>query len=159
VTSMLYKHHGMSYGFSGDYREYFNELVDEEGVMYLMIANDMIHQLYPQAITIAEGMSEISSCTQGQRLVLLNLFIYIIKDVSGMPALCRPVAEGGVGFDYRLAMAVPDMWIKMLKEQSDDEWKMDDIVHTLTNRRHLVSFVIDFKFFTEVCVSDSVLGK
>lgn len=56
-----------------------------------------------------------------------------------MPALCRPVQEGGVGFDYRLAMAVPDMWIKMLKEQSDDEWKMGDVVHTLTNRRHLVS--------------------
>lgn len=55
-----------------------------------------------------------------------------------MPALCRPVKEGGVGFDYRLAMAVPDMWIKMIKEQSDDEWKLGDIVHTLTNRRHLV---------------------
>ena len=31
-----------------------------------------------------------------------------------MPALCRPVDEGGVGFDYRLAMAVPDTWIKVL---------------------------------------------
>lgn len=69
----------------------------------------------------------------------MSLLFTLFKDVSGMPALCRPVAEGGVGFDYRLAMAVPDMWIKMLKEQSDDEWKMDDIVHTLTNRRHLVS--------------------
>jgi 1,4-alpha-glucan branching enzyme len=56
-----------------------------------------------------------------------------------MPALCRPVPEGGVGFDYRLAMAVPDMWIKMLKDQSDDEWKMGEVIHTLTNRRHLVS--------------------
>jgi 1,4-alpha-glucan branching enzyme len=61
-----------------------------------------------------------------------------------MPALCRPVREGGVGFDYRLAMAVPDMWIKMLKEQSDDDWKMGDIVHTLTNRRHLVSCEINW---------------
>lgn len=55
VTSILYKHHGMSYGFSGDYREYFNDLVDEEGVMYLMLSNDMLHQLYPNVITIAEG--------------------------------------------------------------------------------------------------------
>ncbi|KAM3589104.1 alpha-1,4-glucan branching enzyme [Umbelopsis sp. WA50703] len=133
VTSMLYKHHGMSYGFSGDYREYFNELVDEEGVMYLMIANDMIHQLYPQAITIAE-------------------------DVSGMPALCRPVAEGGVGFDYRLAMAVPDMWIKMLKEQSDDEWKMDDIVHTLTNRRHLENNIVYAESHDQALVGDKTLA-
>ena len=39
-------------------------------------------------------------------------------DVSGMPTLCRPVEEGGVGFDYRLAMSIPDMWIKLLKEKS-----------------------------------------
>jgi len=60
-------------------------------------------------------------------------------DVSGMPGLCRPVAEGGVGFDYRLAMAIPDMWIKLLKEQKDDEWNLGNIVWTLTNRRHLVT--------------------
>lgn len=52
-----------------------------------------------------------------------------------MPAMCRPVEEAGIGFDYRLAMAIPDKWIKMLKEQSDDDWKMGDLVHTLTNRR------------------------
>jgi 1,4-alpha-glucan branching enzyme len=56
-----------------------------------------------------------------------------------MPALCRPVREGGIGFDYRLAMAIPDKWIKMLKEQQDDQWIMGDIVYVLTNRRHLVS--------------------
>jgi 1,4-alpha-glucan branching enzyme len=55
-----------------------------------------------------------------------------------MPGSCRSVREGGLGFDYRLAMAIPDMWIKMLKEQSDDEWKMGHIVHILTNRRYLV---------------------
>lgn len=52
-----------------------------------------------------------------------------------MPTLCRPVIEGGVGFDYRLSMAVPDMWIKYLKEKSDDDWEMGHIVHTLTNKR------------------------
>ena len=78
--------------------------------------------------------------------------ITIAEDVSGMPALCRPIREGGTGFDYRLAMAVPDMWIKYLKveqeylgmiskniflfqEKSDDDWSMGHIVHTLTNRR------------------------
>jgi len=110
VTSMLYKHHGIGYGFSGNYEEYFNDNVDEDAVVYLMLANTLIHSYYPQAITVAE-------------------------DVSGMPTLCRPVEEGGVGFDYRLGMAIPDMWIKLLKEKSDEEWDMGNIVHTLTNRR------------------------
>ena len=61
--------------------------------------------------------------------------ITVAEDVSGMPALCRPTPEGGGGFDYRLAMAVPDMWIKLLKEQRDEDWNIGDIVHTLTNRR------------------------
>jgi len=55
--------------------------------------------------------------------------------VSGMPSSCRPVSEGGLGFDYRLGMAIPDMWIKLLKEFKDDDWTMGNIVHTLTNRR------------------------
>lgn len=55
-----------------------------------------------------------------------------------MPTLCRPVSEGGIGFDYRLSMAIPDMWIKLLKEKADDEWDMGNIVFTLTNRRHMV---------------------
>ena len=71
----------------------------------------MIHNLYPQAITIAE-------------------------DVSGMPLLGVPSDVGGVGFDYRLSMAIPDMWIKLLKHKKDDEWDMANICFTLTNRRH-----------------------
>jgi len=84
VTSMMYVHHGIGTGFSGGYHEYFGPSVDEEGVVYLMLANEMLHDTYPEVITIAE-------------------------DVSGMPALCLPVPIGGVGFDYRLAMAIPDM--------------------------------------------------
>ena len=98
-------------GFSGGYHEYFGPGVDEDGVVYLMLANEMLHQLYPETITIAE-------------------------DVSGMPALCVPLSLGGVGFDYRLAMAIPDMWIKTLKELKDDEWDMEAICFLLTNRRH-----------------------
>ncbi|KAL6359591.1 hypothetical protein LRP88_07012 [Fusarium phalaenopsidis] len=111
VTSMLYIHHGMGTGFSGGYHEYFGADVDEEAVVYLMLANEMLHLLYPDVITIAE-------------------------DVSGMPALCLPLSLGGVGFDYRLAMAIPDMWIKILKELKDDDWDIGNICHTLTNRRH-----------------------
>jgi len=62
-----------------------------------------------------------------------------------MPTLCRPVSEGGVGFDYRLSMAVPDMWIKLLKEKSDDQWDIGNIVFTLTNRRYKVRMRMEKK--------------
>jgi len=111
VTSMLYTHHGIGTGFSGGYHEYFGPGVDEDGVVYLMIANEMLRNLYPDATTIAE-------------------------DVSGMPGLCVKLSLGGVGFDYRLAMAIPDMYIKMLKEGTDSEWEIGNIAFELTNRRH-----------------------
>ena len=93
----------------------------------------MLHELYPHVITIAE-------------------------DVSGMPTLCRPVSEGGIGFDYRLSMAVPDMWIKLLKESSDDRWEMGDIVHTLTNRRHLERSVAYAESHDQALVGDKTLA-
>ncbi|OAL25960.1 1,4-alpha-glucan-branching enzyme [Fonsecaea multimorphosa] len=111
VTSMLYVHHGIGTGFSGGYHEYFGSSVDVEAVVYLMLANEMLHDIHPNCITIAE-------------------------DVSGMPALCLKLSLGGIGFDYRLAMAVPDMYIKLLKEKSDDQWDIGNIAFTLTNRRH-----------------------
>jgi len=110
VTSMLYHSRGLGQGFSGDYREYFGLNTDTEAYVYLMLANHLLHKLSANMMTVAE-------------------------DVSGMPALCRPVEEGGAGFDFRLAMAIPDMWIKILKEQRDEEWNMGNIVHTLSNRR------------------------
>ena len=110
VTSMLYHSHGIADGFSGDYNEYFGLNTDTESFNYLQLANFVIHELHPNAATVSE-------------------------DVSGMPALCRPVSEGGGGFDYRLAMAIPDMWIKLLKEVRDDDWDIQRIVHILTNRR------------------------
>ncbi len=98
-------------GFSGGYHEYFGPNVDEDGVVYLMLANELLHNLYPNCITIAE-------------------------DVSGMPALCVALSLGGIGFDYRLAMAIPDLYIKWLKEKQDSEWDMGALAFTLTNRRH-----------------------
>lgn len=116
VTSMLYKHHGLSFGFSGDYNEYFNpEWVEEETLTYLMLA----HELFGQV-----GKQEDYK------------FVSIAEDVSGMPTLCLPIKDGGIGFDYRLSMAIPDMWIKILKHLSDDQWDIANIVFTLTNRRH-----------------------
>lgn len=133
VTSMLYTHHGIGTGFSGGYHEYFGYSVDEEGVVYLMLANTMLRQLNPDIITIAE-------------------------DVSGMPALCLPVELGGLGFDYRLGMAIPDMWIKLLKEKSDDEWNMGNICHTLTNRRHLEKTISYAESHDQALVGDKTLA-
>ncbi|PON90456.1 Glycoside hydrolase [Trema orientale] len=111
VTSMLYHHHGINMAFTGDYHEYFSEATDVDAIVYLMLANRLVHSILPDATVIAE-------------------------DVSGMPALGRPVSEGGVGFDYRLAMAIPDKWIDHLKNKSDIEWSMKDISRSLTNRRY-----------------------
>lgn len=117
VTSMLYKHHGLSFGFSGDYNEYFNsDYVDNDAIAYLMLAHELL--------------GEISAKEAGYK------FISIAEDVSGMPTLCLPTSEGGIGFDYRLSMAIPDMWIKILKHLKDEDWDLGNIVFTLTNRRH-----------------------
>ena len=111
VTSILYRNHGIKYSFSGDYNEYFSNNFDEDGGVYLMLANKLLHQINPEVITIAE-------------------------DVSGMPGLCLTVEQGGFGFDYRLNMSVSDKWIQLLKEYKDENWNMGNLVFTLTNRRY-----------------------
>ncbi|KAG8450327.1 hypothetical protein GDO86_002831 [Hymenochirus boettgeri] len=133
VTSMLYHHHGIGCGFSGDYNEYFGLQVDEDSLVYLMMANHMIHSFYPECITIAE-------------------------DVSGMPAVCCPTSQGGVGFDYRLAMAVPDKWIQILKELKDEDWNMGNIVHTLTNRRYNEKCIAYAESHDQALVGDKTLA-
>ncbi|KAH9943289.1 glycoside hydrolase [Epithele typhae] len=133
VTSMMYHHHGIGAGFSGGYHEYFGDSADLEAIVYLMLANDMLHTLYPGVITIAE-------------------------DVSGMPLLCAPVSKGGVGFDYRLSMAIPDMWIKLLKHKSDDQWDIGTICHTLTNRRYGEKSIAYAESHDQALVGDKTLA-
>ncbi|EME47895.1 glycoside hydrolase family 13 protein [Dothistroma septosporum NZE10] len=132
VTSMLYTHHGIGTGFSGGYHEYFGPNVDEDGVVYLMLANEMLHNIFPNAITIAE-------------------------DVSGMPALCIKLSLGGIGFDYRLAMAVPDLYIKWLKEKQDIDWDMGQLCFTLTNRRHGEKTIAYAESHDQALVGDKTL--
>lgn len=109
ITSMMYLHHGLGKDFT-NYGDYFNHEIDEPAVTYLQLANALAHEVQPDVMTVAE-------------------------DVSGMPGLARPVDEGGLGFDYRLAMGIPDYWIKLLKERRDEDWHMSDLYHTLINRR------------------------
>lgn len=82
----------------------------------------------------------------------------IAEDVSGMPLLCKPVQVGGVGFDYRLSMAIPDMWIKLLKHTQDDQWDIANIVHTLTNRRHGEKSIAYAESHDQALVGDKTLA-
>ena len=109
VTSMLYWDHGLGKDF-GDYRLYFDEGVDENAVTYLGLANLLVKSIKPEAITIAE-------------------------DVSGMAGLAAPFSEGGVGFDFRMAMGIADHWIKWIKERTDEQWSPGEIWYELTNKR------------------------
>ena len=109
VTSMLYYNHGLGQAF-GSYGDYYNGGQDTNAITYLTLANKLIHQINPHAITIAEEM-------------------------SGMPGLATKIKDGGMGFDYRMAMGIPDYWIKMLKEKKDEDWHPTSIYWELTNRR------------------------
>ncbi|CAL9183351.1 unnamed protein product [Musa hybrid cultivar] len=132
VTSMMYIHHGLAVGFTGNYNEYFGYATDVDAVVYLMLVNEMIHGLYPEAVTIGE-------------------------DVSGMPAFCIPIRDGGIGFDYRLHMAIPDKWIEIMKLK-DEDWKMGEIVSTLTNRRWLEKCVAYAESHDQALVGDKTIA-
>ena len=109
VTSMLYYNHGLGQAFGG-YEDYFNGGQDTNAITYLALANYLIHEVNPKAITIAEEM-------------------------SGMPGLATKFEWGGMGFDYRMAMGIPDYWIKTIKEKKDEDWHPTSIFWELTNRR------------------------
>ena len=109
VTSMIYRSHGLGEAFS-NYGDYYNAGQDGDAICYLTLANKLIHEVNPDAITIAE-------------------------EVSGMPGLAMPTEAGGYGFDYRMAMNIPDFWIKLIKEKKDEEWHPSAIWWETTNRR------------------------
>ena len=108
VTSMLYHDHGLGAAFT-NLRMYFSMNTDTEAITYLQLANELIHELNPRAVSIAE-------------------------DMSGMPGMTLKVPDGGIGFDYRLAMGLPDMWIRLIKEKRDEDWSLDYIWNELNRR-------------------------
>ena len=118
VTSMLYHHRGLGTAFT-DYSCYFDGSVDLDALAYLALANGLIHEVRPAAITIAE-------------------------DVSGMPGLGAAQEDGGCGFDYRLSMGTPDCWFKLANDTPDDDWNMEWLYHELTSHRadeQVISYV------------------
>ena len=108
VTSLLYWHRGNT--TFDNYDQYFGSDADEDAILYLQLATTLVAEGRPGARCIAE-------------------------DMSGMPGLCRPHREGGIGFSHRLAMGIPDYWIKLLKHTRDEDWNLEEIWGVLSNRR------------------------
>lgn len=132
VTSMLYKNHGIGETFDNPWK-YFGDSVDNDAVTYLQLANKLIHDIDNQNVTIAE-------------------------DVSGMPGICAHIEDGGMGFDYRLGMGLPDFWIKVLKDQSDEQWNMHEFFFTMTNRLYDVKTVAYAESHDQALVGDKTLA-
>ena len=132
VTSMLYKNHGIGETFDDPWK-YFGDSVDNDAVTYLQLANKLIHDIDNQNVTIAE-------------------------DVSGMPGICAKIEDGGIGFDYRLGMGLPDFWIKVLKDQTDEQWNMHEFFFTMTNRLSDVKTVAYAESHDQALVGDKTLA-
>ena len=130
VTSMIYHDHGLG-GVFGDYATYFSPNTDTEAITYLQLANALIRQVKPDAMTIAE-------------------------DMSAMPGMCLPIEAGGIGFDYRLAMGLPDMWIRLVKGR-DEDWNMWSVYHELTSRRPLEKYISYTESHDQALVGDKTL--
>jgi 1,4-alpha-glucan branching enzyme len=131
VTSMIYYDHGLGKNFS-TYGEYFDGGQDIDALIYLYLANKLIHEFKPGAITIAEEM-------------------------SGMPGLAADTARGGTGFDYRLSMGVPDFWIKTIKETADENWDMGKLMHELSQHRPEERIVSYCESHDQALVGDKTL--
>ncbi len=110
ITSMLYTHHGLEYAFAS-YADYFTGTLDFDATTYLTLANQLIHHIKPNAISVAE-------------------------DMSGLPGLACDIDNGGIGFDYRLSMGVPDFWIKLIKDYADENWNVGQMFHELSQHRY-----------------------
>ncbi len=131
ITSMLYYDHGLGSNFTS-YQQYFNGNQDSDAIVYLTLANKLIHAYNPGATTIAEEM-------------------------SGLPGLAASVESGGLGFDYRLAMGVPDIWIKMVKEIPDENWDLGYLLHELTQHRPEERVVSYCELHDQALVGDKTL--
>ena len=131
VTSMLYHSRGIKE--FGSYDDYFGGDADEDAILYLMLATRLVQALKPGALIIAE-------------------------DMSGMPGLCRPLAEGGFGFTHRLGMGIPDFWIKLLKHTRDEDWNLDELWNVLSNRRHGEPTIAYAESHDQALVGDKTLA-
>jgi 1,4-alpha-glucan branching enzyme len=131
VGSMMYFHHGNETIDTPE--KYFSQGVEWDAITYLQLANKLIHKLVPGTVSIAE-------------------------DVTGMPGLTAPISQGGIAFDYRLGMGIPDFWIKLLKEYKDEDWNMNEIWGVLTNRLPGVKTIAYAESHDQALVGDKTLA-
>ncbi len=133
VSSMIYHHHGYCDFMDNSYNAYFGDEVDRKAILYLTLANKLIDEVKPSAITIAE-------------------------DVSGMPGMAQPIEDGGIGFDFRLAMAVPDFWIKYLKEIPDEQWNVYEMWDVMNSRLQDVKSIAYCESHDQALVGDKTIA-
>ncbi len=131
VGSIMYWHHGYDMPF--DREKYFNKGVEFDAIVYLQLANKLIHQIKSNAISIAE-------------------------DVTGMPGLCNPIHEGGIGFDYRLGMGIPDYWIKILKEKKDEAWNVEEMYYVMLDRKFDTKTIAYSESHDQALVGDKTIA-
>lgn len=132
VTSMLYFHHGMGVTFDSP-EKFFTEGPEFDAITYLQLANKLMHDIRKKTISIAE-------------------------DVSGMPGLCEPIEDGGIGFDYRLGMGLPDFWIKLLKDQTDEQWNIHEMYDTMTDRHFDIKTIAYAESHDQALVGDKTIA-
>ncbi len=130
ITSMLYHDHGLGVSFDNN-DKYFSENTHTEAITYLQLANELIREVNPNAITVAE-------------------------DMSGMPGMCLPIKDGGIGFDYRLGMGIPDMWIKAA-EKDDLAWEIGQMWGDLCLRRPGENTVAYMESHDQALVGDKTM--
>lgn len=131
VTSMLYKHFGHT--TFGSYDSFFGDQVNEDTITYLTLANKLIHELKEDAITIAE-------------------------DVSGMPGITVPIENGGIGFDYRLGMNIPDYWINIIENKADEDWDIWEMWEQMSNRLPWIKTIAYAESHDQSMVGDKTIA-
>ena len=131
VTSMLYTHHGLEKSFT-KYEDYYQADINKDALLYLRLANQLIHTVRPDALTVAEEM-------------------------SGLPGVAGAIKDNGLGFDYRLAMGTPDLWIKTLKEKLDEEWNLGEIFHSISSHRPEEKVITYTESHDQALVGDKTL--
>lgn len=133
VSSMIYHHHGYTDFMASPYHAFFGDEVNRDAITYLTLANKLVDEVKPSAVTIAE-------------------------DVSGMPGMAVSIEDGGIGFDYRLGMAIPDFWIRYLKDTPDEQWSLEEMWSMMSNRLPGVKTVAYAESHDQALVGDKTIA-
>lgn len=175
VTSMVYHSHGLG-ATPMTYEEHFGPGVDEDALLYLSLANTLLNRLCKSENEGDAGAEEVNLTKKSENLTKISSdssssskfksssapkpkkIVTIAEEVSGLATLCRPIEYGGIGFDFRLGMGLPDKWIELLKETKDEDWNVGNIAFTLTNRRWKEATVSYVESHDQALVGDKTVA-